>query len=130
MHPVPLTLFSPILSFCRVFKKASPNAKLTVYLGKRDFVDHIDLVDPVDGVVLVDPEYLKERKGKIIDDLFLNLSSNPTHTQWQRAMLKIPLKKSPFKTLSLPSQEVGSKNKPRDLHTSSYAIWGEDPWNG
>ncbi|XP_075448899.1 beta-arrestin-1 isoform X2 [Ascaphus truei] len=46
-----------------VFKKASPNGKLTVYLGKRDFVDHIDVVDPVDGVVLVDPEYLKERKG-------------------------------------------------------------------
>ncbi|XP_023065152.1 beta-arrestin-1 isoform X7 [Piliocolobus tephrosceles] len=46
----------------RVFKKASPNGKLTVYLGKRDFVDHIDLVDPVDGVVLVDPEYLKERR--------------------------------------------------------------------
>uniref|UniRef100_A0A8D1FQD2 Beta-arrestin-1 n=1 Tax=Sus scrofa TaxID=9823 RepID=A0A8D1FQD2_PIG len=45
-----------------VFKKASPNGKLTVYLGKRDFVDHIDLVDPVDGVVLVDPEYLKERR--------------------------------------------------------------------
>ncbi|XP_075775736.1 beta-arrestin-1 isoform X4 [Pelodiscus sinensis] len=36
--------------------------ELTVYLGKRDFVDHIDVVDPVDGVVLVDPEYLKERK--------------------------------------------------------------------
>ncbi|XP_036282274.1 beta-arrestin-1 isoform X4 [Pipistrellus kuhlii] len=46
----------------RVFKKASPNGKLTVYLGKRDFVDHIDFVDPVDGVVLVDPEYLKERR--------------------------------------------------------------------
>ncbi|TKC37958.1 hypothetical protein EI555_012255 [Monodon monoceros] len=49
----------------RVFKKASPNGKLTVYLGKRDFVDHIDLVDPVDGVVLVDPEYLKERRGAL-----------------------------------------------------------------
>uniref|UniRef100_A0A673WNY1 Beta-arrestin-1 n=1 Tax=Salmo trutta TaxID=8032 RepID=A0A673WNY1_SALTR len=35
---------------------------LTVYLGKRDFVDHVDLVEPVDGVVLIDPEYLKERK--------------------------------------------------------------------
>ncbi|XP_053736465.1 beta-arrestin-1-like isoform X2 [Synchiropus splendidus] len=46
----------------RVFKKSSPNGKLTVYLGKRDFVDHVDLVEPVDGVVLVDPEYLKERK--------------------------------------------------------------------
>nr|XP_008008125.1 beta-arrestin-2 isoform X2 [Chlorocebus sabaeus] len=36
--------------------------KLTVYLGKRDFVDHLDKVDPVDGVVLVDPDYLKDRK--------------------------------------------------------------------
>lgn len=71
--------------------------QLTVYLGKRDFVDHLDKVDPVgkcaqkgascpprgegpgteerscweisshvpflDGVVLVDPDYLKDRKG-------------------------------------------------------------------
>ncbi|XP_037122753.1 beta-arrestin-1 isoform X1 [Syngnathus acus] len=46
----------------RVFKKASPNGKLTVYLGKRDFVDHVERVEPVDGVILIDPEYLKERK--------------------------------------------------------------------
>uniref|UniRef100_A0A673L5F3 Beta-arrestin-1 n=1 Tax=Sinocyclocheilus rhinocerous TaxID=307959 RepID=A0A673L5F3_9TELE len=51
-----------LFCFHRVFKKASPNGKLTVYLGKRDFVDHVDLVEPVDGVVLIDPEYLKERK--------------------------------------------------------------------
>uniref|UniRef100_A0A8C7MJK8 Arrestin, beta 2a n=1 Tax=Oncorhynchus kisutch TaxID=8019 RepID=A0A8C7MJK8_ONCKI len=36
--------------------------QVTVYLGKRDFVDHLDQVDPVDGVILVDPDYLKERK--------------------------------------------------------------------
>uniref|UniRef100_A0A8C3HHG7 Arrestin beta 2 n=1 Tax=Chrysemys picta bellii TaxID=8478 RepID=A0A8C3HHG7_CHRPI len=52
----------PISPTPRVFKKSSPNCKLTVYLGKRDFVDHLDRVDPVDGVVLVDPEYLKDRK--------------------------------------------------------------------
>ena len=33
-----------------------------MYLGRRDFVDHITHVDPIDGVVLVDPEYLKDRK--------------------------------------------------------------------
>lgn len=33
-----------------------------MYLGKRDFVDHVTHVDPIDGVVLVDPEYLKDRK--------------------------------------------------------------------
>jgi len=46
----------------RVFKKGSPNGKITVYLGRRDFVDHISHVDPIDGVVLVDPDYLKDRK--------------------------------------------------------------------
>ncbi|XP_064455156.1 arrestin red cell-like [Ornithodoros turicata] len=46
----------------RVFKKSSPNGKITMYLGKRDFVDHITSVDPIDGVVLVDPDYVKERK--------------------------------------------------------------------
>uniref|UniRef100_A0A8P4KRW4 Arrestin C-terminal-like domain-containing protein n=1 Tax=Dicentrarchus labrax TaxID=13489 RepID=A0A8P4KRW4_DICLA len=52
----------PLSTFLRVFKKSSPNCKVTVYLGKRDFVDHLDHVDPVDGVILVDPEYLKDRK--------------------------------------------------------------------
>eukprot|EP00057_Strongylocentrotus_purpuratus_P033660 XP_792277.3 PREDICTED: beta-arrestin-1 isoform X2 [Strongylocentrotus purpuratus] len=46
----------------RVFKKSSPNGKITTYLGKRDFVDHQTHIDPIDGVVLVDPDYLKERK--------------------------------------------------------------------
>ncbi|XP_022665290.1 beta-arrestin-1-like isoform X2 [Varroa destructor] len=46
----------------RVFKKTCPNGKLTVYLGKRDFVDHFTHVDPIDGVILVDPEYIKDRK--------------------------------------------------------------------
>ena len=31
-------------------------------MGKRDFVDHITHVDPIDGVVLIDPDYMKERK--------------------------------------------------------------------
>ncbi|XP_043285415.1 beta-arrestin-1 isoform X2 [Venturia canescens] len=46
----------------RVFKKSSQNGKITVYLGKRDFVDHITHVDPIDGVVLIDPDYVKDRK--------------------------------------------------------------------
>ncbi|XP_035787215.1 beta-arrestin-1-like isoform X1 [Anopheles albimanus] len=46
----------------RVFKKSSSNGKITVYLGKRDFVDHITHVDPIDGVVLIDPDYVKDRK--------------------------------------------------------------------
>ncbi|ELK15648.1 Arrestin-C [Pteropus alecto] len=55
----------------RVFKKTCSNGKLSIYLGKRDFVDHGDTVEPIgvpslplstDGVVLVDPDYLKGRK--------------------------------------------------------------------
>jgi len=46
----------------RVYKKSSLNGKITVYLGKRDFVDHIAYVDPIDGVVLIDREYVKDKK--------------------------------------------------------------------
>ena len=46
----------------KVFKKTSPNGKITTYMGKRDFVDHLDRVDPIEGVVVVDNEYLKGRK--------------------------------------------------------------------
>ncbi|KAK9709587.1 Arrestin (or S-antigen), N-terminal domain [Popillia japonica] len=45
----------------RVFKKCSPNGKLTLYLGKRDFVDHVSGVEPIDGVIVVDEDY-KYRK--------------------------------------------------------------------
>ena len=46
----------------KVFKKSSPNGKVTVYLGKRDYVDHLDHVDPIEGVVVVENDYLKGRK--------------------------------------------------------------------
>lgn len=42
----------------RVFKKSSSNGKITVYLGKRDFTH----ADPIDGVVLIDPDYVMDRK--------------------------------------------------------------------
>lgn len=63
----------PILSLVmvvdvKVFKKTTPNGKVTVYLGKRDFIDHLDYVDPIDGVVVVENDYLKGRKvfGELI----------------------------------------------------------------
>jgi len=46
----------------KVFKKTAPNGKLTVYLGRRDFVDNTKGTEPVDGVVLVDNDYLRGRK--------------------------------------------------------------------
>ncbi|XP_022242232.1 arrestin homolog [Limulus polyphemus] len=52
----------------RVYKKTAPNGKLTLYLGKRDFVDHLSHVDLIDGVTIVDKDYLKNRKvfGQVI----------------------------------------------------------------
>uniref|UniRef100_A0A673JLR1 Arrestin-C n=1 Tax=Sinocyclocheilus rhinocerous TaxID=307959 RepID=A0A673JLR1_9TELE len=46
----------------RVFKKTSGNGQLTLYLGKRDYVDHIDSVDPVEGLLKIDPADLGDRK--------------------------------------------------------------------
>ncbi|XP_041849467.1 S-arrestin a [Melanotaenia boesemani] len=45
-----------------IFKKICKDKSVGVYMGKRDFVDRVDSVDPVDGVVVVDPEALEGRK--------------------------------------------------------------------
>uniref|UniRef100_A0A673KV92 Arrestin-C n=1 Tax=Sinocyclocheilus rhinocerous TaxID=307959 RepID=A0A673KV92_9TELE len=36
--------------------------KLCLYLGRRDFVDHVERIDPVDGVLKIDPSALNGRK--------------------------------------------------------------------
>jgi len=46
----------------KVFKKTAPNGKLTVYLGRRDFVDNTTTTEPVDGVLVCDNDYLRGRK--------------------------------------------------------------------
>lgn len=52
----------------KVFKKSTPNGRLTFYLGRRDFIDHLDYCDPVDGVVVVEADYLRNRRvyGQLI----------------------------------------------------------------
>nr|XP_013043482.2 S-arrestin isoform X1 [Anser cygnoides] len=45
-----------------IFKKSSRDKALTIYLGKRDFVDNMGTVEPIDGVVLVDPAMIKGKK--------------------------------------------------------------------
>ncbi|CAL7938420.1 unnamed protein product [Xylocopa violacea] len=42
----------------KVFKKCSPNGKIALYLGKRDYIDYLSGIEPVDGVVLLDQEYV------------------------------------------------------------------------
>lgn len=53
----------------KVFKKSSPNGKVNLYMGKRDFVDHISAVEPIDGIVVLDDEYIRDRRkvfGQIV----------------------------------------------------------------
>ncbi|KAI5636055.1 hypothetical protein NE865_11256 [Phthorimaea operculella] len=52
----------------KVFKKCAPNGKLTLYMGKREFVDHISFVEPIDGIVLLDEDYVRGRKvfGQVV----------------------------------------------------------------
>ncbi|XP_054062704.1 S-arrestin isoform X3 [Rissa tridactyla] len=45
-----------------IFKKSTRDKALTIYLGKRDFIDNMGNVEPVDGVVLVDPAIIKGKK--------------------------------------------------------------------
>ncbi|XP_034235558.1 arrestin homolog [Thrips palmi] len=58
---IPVFLLALVVAV-KVFKKTTPNGKITVYLGKRDFIDHLDHVDPIDGIIVVDNDYLKGRK--------------------------------------------------------------------
>nr|XP_046264515.1 S-arrestin a [Scatophagus argus] len=46
----------------KVFMVSVLLLQVGVYMGKRDFVDRVDSVDPVDGVIIVDPEALQGRK--------------------------------------------------------------------
>ncbi|XP_015518423.1 phosrestin-2 [Neodiprion pinetum] len=43
----------------KVYKKCSPNGKVTIYLGRRDFVDYLSGVESIDGVVLLDKDYVE-----------------------------------------------------------------------
>ncbi|KAH9361457.1 hypothetical protein HPB48_003869 [Haemaphysalis longicornis] len=59
-----LALCPPRGTTRRVYKKQSPNSRLTLYLSTREFVHAASRtsVSAIDGVVLVDPAYLKDRR--------------------------------------------------------------------
>nr|AUG68934.1 arrestin-S2 [Carcharhinus amblyrhynchos] len=45
-----------------IFKKTTPDKSIAVYTGKRDFIDHVTHTDLVDGVLVLDTGYIKDRK--------------------------------------------------------------------
>lgn len=53
----------------RVYKKSSPNNKLTLYLASRDLIVSEGKIDKLQGVLLVDPDYLQEKRVKHINDI-------------------------------------------------------------
>ncbi|XP_047362068.1 phosrestin-2-like isoform X1 [Vespa velutina] len=52
----------PTFSSQRVYKKSSPNSKLTLYLASRDLIVNDAKIDKLQGVLLVDPEYLQQKR--------------------------------------------------------------------
>jgi beta-arrestin len=50
----------------RVFKKTAPNNKLTLYLSSRDLVISGNKIDKLQGVILVDPDYLQDKKVRFM----------------------------------------------------------------
>lgn len=50
------------LPYHRVFKKSSPNNKLTLYLSSRDLIVENGIIDKIQGVLHVDPEQLENKK--------------------------------------------------------------------
>ncbi|XP_053988888.1 arrestin homolog isoform X1 [Hylaeus volcanicus] len=46
----------------RVYKKSSANNKLTLYLASRDLIVSESRIDKLQGVLLVDPDYLQDKK--------------------------------------------------------------------
>ncbi|XP_065840520.1 arrestin red cell-like isoform X2 [Oscarella lobularis] len=80
----------------RVFKKTSPNGKITVYVGKRDFIDHNGVVDPIDGVVLVETDGLglEENDGKRPDKkVFIQVLSAFRHGREDLDVLGLSFRK-------------------------------------
>ncbi|XP_047102156.1 arrestin homolog [Schistocerca piceifrons] len=51
-----------------VFKKSAPNNKLTLYLSSRDLIITDSTIEKLYGVLVVDPDYVQQRKvyGQVI----------------------------------------------------------------
>uniref|UniRef100_A0A672IDZ4 Arrestin-C n=1 Tax=Salarias fasciatus TaxID=181472 RepID=A0A672IDZ4_SALFA len=107
----------------RVFKKTSGNGHIALYLGKRDFVDNVDSVEVVDGVVKVDPSGLNGRNVYVYlacafrygsDDLDVIGLSFRRDIWIKRIQVYPPTGETPTKTPMLESlmKKVGDQGAP------------------
>lgn len=81
----------------KVFKKLSPNSKITLYMGKREFIDSISVVEPIDGIIILDPEYIKQNRK-----VFVQLICNFRYGREEDEVMGISFQKE----LTLVSQQV------------------------
>ncbi|XP_035025935.1 S-arrestin a isoform X3 [Hippoglossus stenolepis] len=84
-----------------------------VYMGTRDFVDRVDSVDPVDGVILTDPEALQGRK------VFVTLSCTFRYGRDDMDVMGIAFRRE----LYLATRQVYPplQDREKGIHTKSQA---------
>uniref|UniRef100_A0A671NJM1 S-arrestin n=1 Tax=Sinocyclocheilus anshuiensis TaxID=1608454 RepID=A0A671NJM1_9TELE len=92
-----------------IYKKLSRDKSVGVYMGKRDFVDHCEFVDPVDGVVLIDPEQVKGKK------VYVMLSCMFRYGWDDMDVLGMAFRRDIF--LSSPQVYPPLQDKERSIHT-------------
>ncbi|XP_014015453.1 S-arrestin [Salmo salar] len=92
-----------------IFKKLSRDKSVGVYMAKRDFVDHCDSIDPVDGVVLIDPVQVKGKK------VFVMLSCTFRYGRDDMDVMGVAFRRDIFVTTRQVYPEL--QDKERSIHT-------------
>uniref|UniRef100_A0A8C7D0W6 S-arrestin n=1 Tax=Oncorhynchus kisutch TaxID=8019 RepID=A0A8C7D0W6_ONCKI len=92
-----------------IFKKLSRDKSVGVYMAKRDFVDHCDSIDPVDGVVLIDPVQVKGKK------VFVMLSCTFRYGRDDMDVMGVAFRRDIFLTTRQVYPEL--QDKERSIHT-------------
>lgn len=86
----------------KVFKKCSPNSKVTLYMGRREFVDSVTVIEPVDGIVVLDDEYVRQNRK-----VFVQLLCNFRYGREEDEMMGLNFQKE----LTLASMQVYPQQK-------------------
>lgn len=72
----------------QVFKKTCPNGKITIYLPKRDYIETSTHVEPIEGVLVVDPNYVGARQ------VYVQLQMTFRYGCEEDEVMDVPLKRS------------------------------------
>lgn len=104
----------------KVFKKTTPNGKVTVYLSKRDFIDHLDHTDPIDGVVVVEDGYLQGRK------VFCSVVTVYRYGREEDEVMGVKFSKE----MTVGSMQVAPSKREKGIQITWYLHHGQTIWSG